>query len=929
MAVRSSGSTMGIGPSVPLSQYFKQFPNGNSTGRDGKVVGGQLVGNIIGYRFAAPVRNDLWTYITRVDYKLDNNGNHQLMFRGNLQNDKLNDQPQYCFQGTCSDPQYITASNNKGFMVGYTGAITSHLVNNLRYGYTRIGSNLAGTLNSDYVDIRFIDDLNPYTNTHGRIIPTHNITDDLTFNTGKHTFGFGTNLRWTRVQSHDNYNSFRYVVTNGSWVAGNGKNYTPGDCTTTGCNAIPAVNINPDSPDNYSASWADSWIDILGVLSESGATYNFDRSGTPIPFGTPIRRNWATNGYELYAQDNWRIKPNFNIVLGLRWGYQTPPWETNGLQTAPNVPINDWFNQRWSNMLNGIGDNTIPLLQFDLAGKANGKDGFYKPDYNDFSPRVAFTYSPGWNDGFLKTLTGGPGKTVIRGGFGRAYDQIGLGIATQFDTAGAFGISSNLESPWHGHSEDDPTVRFTTTTGIPNTIPPPPDGSFPYTPPTEAGAISQSIDNSIRTPYSNMFNVFIGRELPGKMTLDVGYVGRRGRNLLTRRDLAMPLNLVDTVSKTDYFTGARQIIDGLAAAGDDWTQLAPIPYWENMFPTIMASFNSAYGADYGNVTNNTQAVGFMYSGAGGDWTTALYGMDEFCDPDCSKLGSFAFFNRQFDSLWGISSIGRSTYDALQVSLRKQYSNGVQFDANYTYSKSSDTSSSVERGSNYGNWGDYFYTGVLINTWDPKSSFGPSDFDVRHQFNFNYVVDLPFGSGRRFGGNSKGIVNAILGGWQTSGILRLTSRFPFDIINCRSCWPTNWQLQGNTQYTDLSAVRDLEGHTLNVVGGNPSPFKDPQKVLNFLRYSYPGEGGQRNRLRGDGYFTLDTGFAKSFKMPYNENHQLRFRWEIFNLTNTARFNVQDAILVPDFATTFGAYQSTMSGCDNAAGRCMQVSLRYEF
>ncbi len=926
-----------IGPSVALSEYFRQFPTGNTTGRDGSVVGGQLVGNIVGYRFAAPVRNNLWTYITRLDYKLDPNGNHQLMWRGNLQNDKLNSQPQYCFNGSCSPPQSVTSGNNKGFMVGYTAAFSSSLVNNLRYGYTRIGSSDSGTLNSDYVDIRFIDDLNPYTNSHGRIIPTHNITDDLSWTTGKHTLGFGTNLRWTRVNTNDNVNSYRYVVTNGSWVSGNGKKYTPGVCSAPACSAIPAVDVDPNSPNNYSASWADSWIDILGVLSESGATYNFNKDGSLIPFGTPIRRNWATNGYELYVQDNWRIKSNFNVVLGLRWGYQTPPWETNGLQTAPNVPISDWFNKRWSNMLSGIPDNTIPLLQFDLAGKANGKNGFYKPDYNDFSPRIAFTYSPGWTDGFLRKLTGGPGKTVIRGGFGRAYDQIGLGIATQFDTAGAFGISSNLESPWHGHSEDDPTVRFTSLTGIPDTIPPAPDGTFPYTPPTQAGAISQSIDNSIRTPYSNMFNFFIGRELPGKMTVDVGYVGRRGRNLLTRRDLAMPLDLVDPTSKMDYFTAARKLIDQLNANGQDWTKVTPIPFWENVFPRLMAGYNASYASDYGPIASNTQAAGFMYSGMGGDWTTALYSMDEFCDPACAGpngdqgVGSFTFFNQQFDSLWGISSVGRSTYDALQVSLRKAYSAGIQFDANYTYAKSSDTSSAVERGSNYGNWGDYFYTGVLINTWDPKSSFGPSDFDVRHQFNFNYVVDLPFGKGRKFGGNSHGIVDAILGGWQTSGILRLTSRFPFDIINCRSCWPTNWQLQGNTQYTDLNAVRDLLGHNTspNAVGGNPSPFKDPKAVLNFLQYSYPGEGGQRNRLRGDGYFTLDTGFGKTFKMPYNENHLFRFRWEIFNLTNTARFNVQDAILVPDFATTFGAYQSTMSGCDNAAGRCMQVSLRYEF
>lgn len=916
---------LAIGPSVGLSQYFQQFPAPNDTGRDGSIVDGQLLGNIVGYRFAAPVKQSLWTYISRVDFNLDRAGQHQLMWRGNLQDDLDNRTPQYCWpDGKCSPPMESILANNKGMMAGYTAAITPHLVNNFRYGYTRIGSGTAGTLNSDYVDIRFINDLNPYTATNGRIIPTHNFIDDFTWNRGKHTFQFGANLRFTRVITHDNVNSYRYVVTNGSWVTANGKKYIPGrySCPYAICDELPAADSG------YYASYADSWIDILGVLSESGAVYQYDRQGNTIPFGVPIKRRWATNGYEFYAQDNFRIKPNFNIVAGLRWSYSSPPWETNGLQTSSTTPLGDWLDLRWRNMLQGIPANAVPLQQYVLGGPVNHHRGFYEPDYNNFGPRFAFTYSPGWNEGWLKKLTGGPAKTVVRGGYGMVFDQVGLGIATQFDYVGMYGLSTGLESGWHMHNEDDPNIRFVDMTTIPNTIPPAPPGGFPYTPGTWMGAISQSIDSSIRTPYSQMFNFFIGRELPWKMTLDMGYVGRRASKVLVRRDLAMPLNLVDPASKTDYFTAGTQLVKALDAAGQDWTQLAPIPYFENLFPTIATSYNDYYGADYGYVTNNTQAVGFNYSGMEGDWTTALYNMDEYCDPDCSKFGQFAYFDPQFDSLGAISSVGRSNYNALQVSLRKQYSNGVQFDANYTFSKSLDHSSAVERGSNWGDFGDYYYTDFLINTWNPKQTFGTSDFDVRHQLNFNYLVELPFGKGRRLGGDAKGFLNALIGGWQTTGILRITSGFPFDIINCRSCWPTNWQLQGNSQY-DLAAVKGLLGRKFNAVGGNPSPFTDPKKVLSLLRYSYPGEGGQRNRLRGDGYFSWDVGLGKAFTMPYKDSHKLKFRWEVFNLTNTARFNVANAVLVRDFESTFGKYTSTYSGCDGAAGRCMQASLRYEF
>lgn len=917
---------LGIGPSVGLSQYFQQFPNPNDTGRDGTIVNGNLIGNIVGYRFPAPVKSDWYTYITRLDFNLDRASRHQLTWRANLQDDLDNRSPQYCWGGAnCMPPGESLLGNNKGMMAGYTAAITDHLVNSFRYGYTRVGVGTAGTLTGNYVDIRFVDDLNPQNATQSRIIPTHNFIDDITWNHGRHTFQFGANLRFTRVDTVSNYNSFKWALSNGSWVSGNGKTYIPGrwSCTDAICDQVPAV-----SEDAY-ASYADSWIDILGVLSETGANYNYDRQGNTIPFGTPIKRRWGNNGFEFYAQDNFRLKRNLNIVFGMRWSYSSPPWETNGLQTTTTTPLGDWFALRGQYMMQGKPANAIPQQQYVLGGKANGRTGFYEPDYNNFGPRFAFTYSPQWDEGWLKKLTGGANKTVFRGGYGMVFDQVGLGIATQYDLFGMYGLTTFLESPWHGHSEDDPTVRFTDLTTVPNTVPPAPTGGFPYTPPTAAGAISQSIDSSIRTPYSQMFNFFIGRELPWKMSLDLGYVGRRASKVLVRRDLAMPLNLVDPASKTDYFTAATQLVQALEANGQDWTKLPPIPYFENLFPTVAASYNDAYGADYGYVTNNTQAVGFDYSGLEGDWTTALYYLDEYCDPDCSKFGPFAYFDPQFDALGAISSVGRSNYNALQASLRKQYSNGMQFDVNYTYSKSLDHSSAVERGSNWTTFGDYYYSNFLINSWDPRQTFGISDFDVRQQLNFNYLIDLPFGRGRRLASGASGFVNALIGGWQTTGILRVTSGFPFDIQNCRSCWPTNWQLQGNTQYTDLRAVRGLLGRTLNKVAGYPSPFTDPEKVLAYLRYSYPGESGQRNRLRGDGYFAWDVGLGKAFTMPYKDTHQLRFRWEIFNLTNTAKFNVANGIYIRDFASTFGSYTSTYSGCDNAAGRCMQMSLRYEF
>ncbi len=108
------------------------------------------------------------------------------------------------------------------------------------------------------------------------------------------------------------------------------------------------------------------------------------------------------------------------------------------------------------------------------------------------------------------------------------------------------------------------------------------------------------------------------------------------------------------------------------------------------------------------------------------------------------------------------------------------------------------------------------------------------------------------------------------------------------------------------------------------------FKDPASAYaDHFRLDYPGEGGRRNYLRGDGYFTIDVGLGKTWAMPYKESHKLKFRWEVFDLTNSTRFDVGTINGIPDNSATFGSYSGALNGCDNAAGRCMQASLRYEF
>jgi hypothetical protein len=892
---------LGIGPSRAASTYFNQFPAPNEPGRDGR--------NLMDFRFAAPIENKFNTFITKIDYKLAESGNHNLFGRFGKQDDTIANPPQFPGQ----DPRRERLFNNYGLALGYDAVLSSNLLNSFRYGLTRIDEENAGVTNNNYVIFRFISpfdgkgDLDNLTFTDTRATPTQNIVNDLTWLKGAHTVKTGANLRFTRVPKNRFQSSYLSATINPSWVAGIGRRNMPGSafCTVPGCN-LPAV------ASGFQAGYADAWLNILGVLSQSTVRANYAPDGTVQPVGAPVAREIASDEYELYVQDSWQLKSNLTLTAGVRYSLYSPPYEVNGYQVQPTISMGEWFEDRARNMLQGIPASASPIVTFDLSGPANDRPGFYDWDKNNFAPRVAIAWSPTAAEGSMWRWLTGDGRAVIRGGYTKVFDRVGVGLATNFDEGFAFGMSTTISSPFGAPYETDPRVRFVDSTTMPPTIPVAPPGGFPQTPPSQAGIITQSIDDTLVTPSAHMVSAVVGRDFGRNFALEVGYIGRFGRDLLVRRDLAMPLNLVDARSGVDYFTAAQALIGNAQRSGI--AGLAPIPYWENLFP-----------AAAGGGLTATQAIAEAFLANGPDWITALYEMDTSCDPACSIFGPYAYFADQYDSLAAISSIGRSNYHGMVLTLRKRYSNGTQFDANYTLSQSKDNGSQVERGSAFSNFANGGYSGFLINSFDPEANYGISDFDVRHQINFNWLADLPFGRGKKWGSNA-GALNHLIGDWSVAGLFRWTSGFPFNVYNCRSCWATNWNLQGNAMLVDPNDLPET-GTTKNAVQGRPSPFVDPVDALTKFRRALPGEVGVRNMFRGDGYFTIDMSVSKAFSVGIAD-HRIRFNWFVFNLTNTPKFDVDRLNNFPDLAG-FGRYDYTLATCDAQAGRCMQFALRYEF
>jgi hypothetical protein len=946
-----------------VEALFQQYPQPNTN-----IVGDGF--NFQGFQFIAPAPAKLNTSIVKLDYNLTRNANHRLFIRGNLQGDSIAGLGILGPQFPGDVPQQTQLSNNKGIAVGYTALLRSNLINNFRYGYIRQGLDTIGTETQQFVNFRGMDDLTGESPTTRSIVPVHNFVDDITWTKGNHSLQFGTNIRIVNDGRAGNIDSFNFGQTNVSWLdaAGISNTGTSLDPCAQQFEGIGGPNYKlPCVSQGFAQSYDLSTAAITGIVPFVEGEYNQNKTGTLLAEGLPVPRNFRAHEGEWYVQDSWRAKPSLTLTLGLRYTLLEPPYETHGNQIAPDVSLNQFFNLRSKAML--AGQTYDPAIGLNISGQANGGAPYWAWDYKDLAPRFAVAWSPSADSGWLRKLTGGPGKMSIRAGAGIYYDHFGEGVVNTFDRNGAFGLTTLIDNPPDVQDVDN-TPRFSAINTIPtmsgacatppcNILPPAPNGTFPVVPPNAnqngGFAITWGLDDKMKTPYSEVYNLSITREMPHGFVLETAYVGRFAHRLLQEEDLAMPLDIRDPASGMDYFTAA-QALGKAALSGVPIQNIGSIPFWQDIFgaaqgPTSLVGSGCAPGSlnpQNGNFTlanyTATQAMYDSYACNVGNETTPLFladlqqgfaindGNPGGCFPACSQLpGQTAptqlnFFDSQWSSLYAWRSVGNSAYNALQASLRKQVSNGLTFDVNYTFSRSFDVGSNAERINEFEGVG---FASQIINAWEPRQLRAVSDFDTTHQINANWVYDLPFGHGKNFGSNLGTVANALVGGWQFSGLWRWSSGYPFTVEPGLGFWSTDWQLPTPVV---LTGPKPKTGQFVVPVtpGGTPEPdaFQNPSQAIGDFRVALAGEAGGRNNLRGPGTFDIDAALQKTW--TFTEDKALSFRWETFNITNTPRFDVgglQNPNVGNNSLATqavFGVYSNTLN-----KPRLMEFALRFQF
>ncbi len=816
----------------------------------------------------------------------------------------------------------VAVSNNplqpRYFVLGLTGTIKPNLTNDLRLNYTRhwwqwarvapfaqvagTDAALAVTGDSGLVPMNINTQ-----QARSRIWNGHDYVyqDNATWVKGNHTFEFGGSLyhQWFFHQRDDKVvgalTSLIYQVG-----AGNGLRIPSADRPPT-CSDTVTTNCLTSA---FVGSWNDLYAATTGMVSRGRYLATRDGDFNPLPVGTPLREQVNVNTYNLFANDRWRVRRSLTISYGLTWIYETPPTEkqhkqTMMIDTATNqiLDTRTYLRNRQQAALNGdVYNPTVGWMPVNKLGRKYPFD----PDKNNFGPRIAAAWSPG------------SGKTVIRGGYSLTYDRLN-GVALVMIPILGVGYGQVLtcrapdafDGTCHGSSRRNPTNSFRigvdgNSIPIPaNTTPPlpiVPGVSTPYE------LRSFQIDPKRQVGPSHEWDFSVQRELPGNAILEVGYVGRNSTGLYQGLDLnQVPFFMKDKASG-QTFAQAFDATSAEIAANPNAAAYTAQPWFENALGGVAAcgAPNCTTGVAQGFTSD------FQF---GGTW-------DLWSSLDSSfTFGPTVAATNQVETLYMISDLGFSNYNAAFVSLRKRASHGLTLETNFTWSHTNDTIGLNQQ-----------YLNSASNAFNVRYDYGPAPWDRRYIFNALGHYDLPVGRGHRVGGSGSGFVggavNKVIGGWSITPVYTQYSGLPLFFGEGCLTGGTPW---GNGDFNNcpgvIPKVRDIVGFAGNGpvrshvfgdptsgigINGDPANggaglnmFKDPSSVFNNFRnvlVSQDQRQGGSGYLRGQPRWNMDMTLAKTTQV--SERVNVRITAEFLNIFNHVMFG--DPFLLSDDAPDFG-------------------------
>ncbi len=638
----------------------------------------------------------------------------------------------------------------------------------------------------------------------------------------------------------------------------------------TGTLNLTNLGVPPDSPNQFNNTFQvqDNFSKIFGRHSlKFGANFHYDQInyrnlfgengdftfsgsetggdfadfllGAPSTFIQATRQllDSRTKYFGLYGQDSWRVTPNLTLNYGLRWEMIQPWYDTEG---------------KIETLVPGVQSVLFPGAPtgWVVPGDPGIPSTLAPTQHNNFGPRLGLVYSPGWDSGLLAKLTGGPGKTSIRAGYGIFYTS--LEDLTQFQEVGdvpygLFFVTSGtfLDTPFAPRDSSSLPIiqRFPFTFPPKNVSAKNPDTNFCWMPngtTCPGGVLPISGDlaynHNNKTPYAEDYEVSIQRQVGTKTLVSVSYVGTQAHKLLT----SIESNPASAALCLQLNTAGASPACGPFGEGGVYT----LPPGVGFSSVPVANANPAV-----QLTNQqcpAPSAAMTCNAVNGTFTVFP-----------PQNGNQVFNNNPYES-----TIAQSSYNSLQASVRHS-SSYATFLLGYTFSKCRDDASELLEG---------------INPFNPKASTSLCSFDVTHNFVGSYEAKLPFD--RAFHATS-GWASMLASGWAISGVTTFATGLPVSLSETDD--------NSLTGTANTSAPIDLPDFTPGKILANTNPRSgQPYFNVNLFSAETPGTIGNAPRrfFHGPGLNNWDMALLKNTKIT--ESKSLEFRFEAFNTFNHAQF-----------------------------------------
>jgi len=814
-------------------------------------------------------------------------------------------------------------SNNASVALGVDTTLSPTLLNEFRGGwlYTAAWFGIGGSngfYTSPIIQYGYGNYDDNYELPNSRMQPIFSVSDSMTWVKGAHTLRFGGNA-YREVNKYwdppEGYTLMSLGLVEGDPAR---------DVLTK--QAMQAA-AGPGAPMPTDAEWANAqqlYAMLTGRISDYWgrhayvpSTGSYATGSTPNGSGVAYSTlNELLKSWGLFAQDSYRLKPNFTVNLGLRWDFISPDKDLTGKYHS--LTPQDLFGPT------AVGDLFNPGGQ-SLTGTNDPVYTAREAAYGHWNvtpqPAVGIAWTPRSNGNIFERLLGGD-KSAVRAG----YSLRRFTMPQQFvwDMGSSFGLAfyQNFGSSPSTSGDPGTFMPGSVTLGGPGWLPQAcgtavaGPACLVYSPQQYdqvihmkdatflAPGAAAAIDRNIRQPYTQSWTVGVAHELGAGRALEVRYNG----NITRHQWLAQDINEVNIFENgfLNEFKNAQTNLSINQAAGVSSFANRGLPGQVNL-PIMTAAGISFTNSTFINQLRNGQAGSFA--------NTLATNRDYYCrmvgtsfSPCGASYGAGAGYPLNFwmanpyaiGSWTGASYMtdnGYSNYNGLQLEFRQRQWHGATMTANYTFSKTFGVSTA-------GDWTGG-YTQFTIR--DLSSSYMPAPTDRNHVVHVNATYDLPFGQGRRW--LHDGVLDKIAGGWTVSTIVTFQSGTPFRISGNNNTF--NNKRDGGIVLNGITPqdIQDQVGLYFNSAG--QAYFLPPDWVAQMkadgtiTSNNVPGTWGDIFYLHGPHQTFTDIGIAKS--VPIRGQVRFKFQMEMLNAFNHP---------------TFG--QSTTSLASTGFGRAAQLS-----